>query len=106
MCQMTRIDENQEVIARITLAVHEYDRAEQMAAEEQADNDGDKPPLPVLASSHWKLGSPKPTVSAEQWELDAIGRHPFNHFESRLRAFLTEFLPDNERPSDSIKVCF
>lgn len=103
---MIWIDENQEAIARITLAVSEHDKAKQMAAEEEAENDRDKLPPVVAEHGYWRLGSPLATVSAEEWESNELGNHPFNHFEMWLREFLAEFLPDIEQPSHLLKACF
>lgn len=102
---MTQIDENQEAIARIHLAVKEYDSARQKEEEEQINNDGDKAPPPVAEGNHWKLGSDLPRISAEKWEdVKAPKDQTFHHFERRLREFLTAQLLPQEQPCNSLMV--
>ncbi|GJJ14316.1 hypothetical protein Clacol_008580 [Clathrus columnatus] len=95
LTEMTRIDENQEAMARITFAVDNYDMSQRLIAQEHADNDADEPPLSVGQGDHCKLGSPLHRVTVRDTELAESERPPFRHFEKKLREFLNEFLPQS-----------
>ncbi|KIJ48583.1 hypothetical protein M422DRAFT_162395 [Sphaerobolus stellatus SS14] len=102
--QMTRIDENQEAIARITMAVEQYDSSKVILNQEETENDGEEAPPPVVEGNHWKLGSPLPRVSAREWEISEGANPAFRHFESKLIAFLVEVLAEDDRPPQPILI--
>ncbi|KIJ52257.1 hypothetical protein M422DRAFT_129242, partial [Sphaerobolus stellatus SS14] len=56
--QMVCIDENQEAIARISMAVNSYDESQRAKNLEENENDGGEAPEPVITEGHWKLGAP------------------------------------------------
>ncbi|KIJ33594.1 hypothetical protein M422DRAFT_264356 [Sphaerobolus stellatus SS14] len=100
--QMVRIGENQEAIARITMAVEHYDRSKEALIEEEIENDGEEAPIPVIEGDHWKLGSPLRRISAREWETVEAGHPAFRRFEARLIEFLDQFLPADDRPTQPI----
>ncbi|KIJ31220.1 hypothetical protein M422DRAFT_267173 [Sphaerobolus stellatus SS14] len=100
--QMVRIDETQEAIARITMAVDQYDSSRYTMMQEEIENDGEEAPTPLIEGDHWKLGSPLQRISAQEWEPSQTGHSAFRRFESRLTAFLNEVLPADDRPQQPI----
>ncbi|KIJ50559.1 hypothetical protein M422DRAFT_245175 [Sphaerobolus stellatus SS14] len=102
--QMVRIDENQEAIARITMAVEHYDRSKEALIEEEIENDGEEASIPVIEGDHWKLGSPLRRISAREWETVEAGHPAFRRFEARLIEFLDQFLPVDDRPTQPILI--
>lgn len=66
---MAKIDENQEVIAQIRMAVDNYDNAQQLEEFKDADDNE----LPVQDTSfssgsdqpHWKVGSPEHSTTSK-----------------------------------------
>ncbi|KIJ43728.1 hypothetical protein M422DRAFT_169582, partial [Sphaerobolus stellatus SS14] len=102
--QMVRIDENQEAIARITMAVEHYDRAKEALTEEENENDGEEAPIAVIEGDHWKLGSPLRRISAREWETAELGagNSAFCRFESNLTKFLNDYLPADDRPRQPV----
>ncbi|KIJ35457.1 hypothetical protein M422DRAFT_180706 [Sphaerobolus stellatus SS14] len=100
--QMIKIDENQEAIARITMAVEHYDASKYVQSQEEDENDGEEAPPPVIEEAHWKLGSPLRRISARDWEISEAGNPAFRRFESKLTNFLTEILVEDDRPSQPL----
>ncbi|KIJ28811.1 hypothetical protein M422DRAFT_269862 [Sphaerobolus stellatus SS14] len=102
--QMTRIDENQEAIARIRTAVDIHDKLMDIALQEENITDGDECPKPIISQNHWSLGSPLRTISAKQYELRQVGRPGFRHFEKKLRSFLSDNIDAQERPLEPLEI--
>ncbi|KIJ49008.1 hypothetical protein M422DRAFT_246784, partial [Sphaerobolus stellatus SS14] len=102
--QMTRIDENQEAIARIRTAVDIHDKLMDIALQEENITDGDECPEPIISQNHWSLGSPLRTISAKQFELRQVGRPGFGHFEKKLRSFLSDNIDAQEKPLEPLEI--
>ena len=101
---MAQIDENQEAIAGITMAVDLYDASQRSIAREETENDGAESPPAIIEGEHWKLGAPLKRISARDWELLEGGNAAFRCFETRLTAFLAEYLPHEDLPASPIMV--
>ncbi|KAF8577619.1 hypothetical protein K439DRAFT_1664150 [Ramaria rubella] len=102
--QMVRIDENQEAMAHIRMAIDMQDKRHQEAfAVENATDDGEPPPEPVQSEHHWALGARQKKIYARQVE-EQNGDAAFRHFDSRLQTFLAETLPEESRPSEHLKI--
>ncbi|KAJ7166717.1 hypothetical protein C8R46DRAFT_996401 [Mycena filopes] len=94
--QMNVIDETQEAVARIRMAIDKYD--EQRADDEKEDepeldetpNEGSE----NLAS--WRFGAPDRLLNSRSFEgyLEAAG-HPVKDFDLMLRDFIAEQFPDD-----------
>jgi hypothetical protein len=94
MTQMVRIDENQEVIALIRMAIDNDNRAKIQAAVEE-----DVAELPIelqTADQHWNFGSPNGTRlnSQELERIFAPTNHDFISFDEHLRSFITHNFPE------------
>jgi hypothetical protein len=89
---MARIDENQEAIARIRMAVDNYDKA--MQKQQPADDEvPDKSEYLQFTSGQrlWALGALSQTTIAKSLENDTYMRHPdmlLRHLDCKLKAFL------------------
>lgn len=104
---MARIDENQEVIALIRMAVDNDKKAR--AFQDQSDADvvlhTDRP---SSSQHHWTFGSPSGTKlnSRELEKKFAPSDRDFVSFDERLRSFITHNFPDEVlRYEDLIYVC-
>ncbi|KIJ33992.1 hypothetical protein M422DRAFT_263948 [Sphaerobolus stellatus SS14] len=53
-----------EAIARITMAVEQYDWEKEVLTEGENGNDGEAP-IAVVEADHWKLGPPLPQIPLE-----------------------------------------
>ena len=91
---MVKIDENQEAIAAIRMAVDNYDKAMQDEAPE--DDEIPEPSELVqfnVAQRLWAFGAPERTTTAKALEQGVFAQHPdslFHHLDTRLKAFLRE----------------
>ena len=109
--QMVRIDENQEAIALIRMAIDDDNRARTLQA--QADVEDRVTELPReqelhSLDGHWTFGSPSGTWldSRELEEIFAPTNHDFLSFDERLRSFITHAFPEEApRYEDLIYVC-
>ena len=111
MLQMGRIDENQEVIAQIQLAIDAYDKSR------SPDNVLQDDELPTQEegnhaqrdSCSWCLGAPGQLTTAKQLETDfvqtGISSSLHNNFNMNLKEFLITNTTSNSIAADStIKV--
>jgi hypothetical protein len=115
--QMVRIDENQEAIALIRMAIDNDNKAWALQAQENVNDHGEvdsgKPESRLHGPErHWIFGSPHRTSSGtrvESRELEKIfvpTNHDFVSFDQRLRSFITHCFPeDAPRYEDMIYVC-
>ncbi|KAF8800477.1 hypothetical protein BYT27DRAFT_7262876 [Phlegmacium glaucopus] len=121
---MVQIDEKQEAIAKIRMAIDNdvAARAKIEAEAEISSEDFEEDSLPNPAQSiwtapdnidrhlpHWIFGSPeKPTNSCTlEPEMSALGDSSFTGFDEHLRDFLSLCLPDEAiRYEDPIMVSF
>lgn len=106
--QMARIDENQEAIARIRMAIDNYDRARRhLDAEEDEIPDDEELHKSVMDERHWSLGAPEKKTIAKN--LEQGFRQPsrfFRHFDRNLRSFLQKHITaDCVGKDEPIKVC-
>ncbi|KAF8582039.1 hypothetical protein K439DRAFT_1647685 [Ramaria rubella] len=84
--QMTHIDENQEAIACIRMAVDAYDA------------DSSEP------QGHWKLGAPEKHKTSKEIETDKKGNPTFQNFHKNLVAFLREICPSEKIDGIALKI--
>ena len=96
---MAKIDENQEVIATIRMAVDNYDR---MMRDQQPEAEEVPKPseLAQFKSGEclWALGAPERTTTAKILEQTIFVRHPdglLRNLDSRLKAFLRQHVSIN-----------
>jgi hypothetical protein len=110
MAQMVRIDENQEAIAIIRMAIDNNNRTQLL----EAQTSGDKPEPDLEeaerhgSEQHWIFGSPSGTrrSSQELEEALAPSNHDFISFDEHLRIFITHNFPEEApRYEDLIYVC-
>jgi hypothetical protein len=107
--QMTRIDENQEVIAQIRMTVDEAHRCPKSSARDDRNLPGQGvvsvADAADAASMHWKLGSPLRVTSSTALEAEMKHDKKFRRFHSHLREFLANNLLEETIPEGvSIKV--
>lgn len=83
---MARIDENKEALARIRLAVNEYDRI----LRQQLEDLEEITDPPNGQEHHWSVGSPLPWTTSLALAQDQTG--DYVRFDTNLRAFLSKFV--------------
>jgi len=93
---MVKIDENQEGIVRIQMAVDIHDLAVARILAEETENNGDTLPSAILHGSHWKLGSPLKMITAQEGERQKSTELAVRHFEAKPISFLQEHLPGEQ----------
>ena len=103
---MAKIDENQEAIARIRLAVDDYDREcrerhEQPSADELPDDSESLASLPSQKATaegphekSWSFGGRQPIRTALDVEESTKSNPVYRDFSRRLHSFLLEHLKD------------
>ena len=92
---MAKIDENQEVIARIQMLVDEYDKARQFRdAEDEELPDEEEQQKSAENQCHWSLGAPDRLLTAKVLEqLFEQRPSPFFHqFDRKLKSFLRKYI--------------
>ncbi|KAF8584403.1 hypothetical protein K439DRAFT_1646930 [Ramaria rubella] len=101
--QMVTIDENQEAVACIQMAVDAYDMA---AKEEAAEIGRDEKPkdTPSAPVGHWKLGSPDKHTTVKQIEDNNKGNVVFRGFSRNLMVFLHESFPNEQLTEAPVKI--
>ncbi|KAF8587172.1 hypothetical protein K439DRAFT_1645943 [Ramaria rubella] len=101
--QMVTIDENQEAVACIRMAVDAYDMA---AKEEAAEIGRDEKPkdTPSAPVGHWKLGSPDKHTTVKQIEDNNKGNVVFRGFSRNLMVFLHESFPNEQLTEAPVKI--
>lgn len=108
--QMARIDENQEVIARIRMLLDNYDKT-------QRSDDADNEELPDeeerhktnIAQRHWSLGAPEQVTTARalQQSFQHEQNSFYQQFEGKLKSFLRKNVSDDCIGKDEpLKVCW
>ena len=105
---MTRIDENQEAIARIRMNIDASD-AELRAQAEDIEEDHMKVQQTVQTAAtsqgHWKLGAPEKHVTTIQVTTEFEGHPPFQGFHKNLFKFLQKVFPEERIDGSPLKVC-
>jgi hypothetical protein len=107
VAQMAQIDEKQEAIAKIRMAI-DHDFAARAKIEADAEVDSEEDLLPNHARSiwaapdsvdghspHWKFGSPENPINSRalETEMSVLGAASFKEFDEHLRDFLSSCLP-------------
>ncbi|KAJ7033041.1 hypothetical protein C8F04DRAFT_958197, partial [Mycena alexandri] len=95
--QMDRIDENQEALARIRMAVDRYDDRRK-EDEQEDDMELDETASPgKLPSASWRFGSPERLVNSKSFEqsLELAGFR-VHDFDLMLRDFIAEHYPADQ----------
>ncbi|KAJ7655541.1 hypothetical protein B0H17DRAFT_956309 [Mycena rosella] len=89
--QMDRIDETQEAIARIRMAIDQSDRSCEEEEEPEAD---ETPNMSQVTSASWRFGAPERLVNSKSFGaiLKSSG-HTVHDFDSMLRDFIAENFP-------------
>jgi hypothetical protein len=97
---MAGIDENQEAIALIRMAIDDDTRSRTLQAQEIEDPATEFPTEPewpnLRVEQHWTFGSPSGTRSDSQ-DLEKIlapTDRDFFSFDERLRSFITDCFPE------------
>ncbi|KAK6966673.1 hypothetical protein R3P38DRAFT_2815922 [Favolaschia claudopus] len=88
--QMTRIDENQESIARIRMAIDEYEK-QRTLDEKEEDNIEESSNHSAITSASWRFGAPERITNSRAFTdiLKALG-HSIGDFDTMLRDFIAE----------------
>jgi hypothetical protein len=108
---MVRIDETQEAIAYIRMAVDNDDKARALQSQAEVNDSTETPREPELHNpeQHWSFGS-RSGGRLDTRELEknlATTDHDYISFDERLRAFITTTFPEEApRYEDLIYVCF
>jgi len=92
LSQMVRIDENQEAIARIRMAVNSHDKEVQRMNDELDKSDGEQLPPPTRTQAHWAVGSRQRKIELGLYEEQNSDNPAFRRFGSRLLSFFQETL--------------
>ncbi|KIJ44427.1 hypothetical protein M422DRAFT_252026 [Sphaerobolus stellatus SS14] len=96
--QVVRINENQEVIARIRMYVDLHDKENQRRLQELDESDGGHQLTPTEGREHWAIGSPLKPINVCQFELSKKDNPAFRHFTRQLTDFLQETIGGDECP--------
>ena len=106
---MVQIDENQEAIALIRMAIDNDKKAQTLQDQvDMGNNTEDYRSHGLDLYQHWTFGSPSGTQLESQVleEKFASTNHDFFSFNDRLRSFLTHWFPGNApHYEDLIYVC-
>ncbi|KAG6847873.1 hypothetical protein H0H93_005308 [Arthromyces matolae] len=120
--QMARIDETQEIVARIRMLIDNDKKAPELQETQSDEDEGDltelseqprsqtgpwEPPQTISgAPPHWKFGSP--SQRAESSDLESISEDShFVGFDEKLRTFLLEVVPEERlRFEDTIECAY
>ncbi|KAJ7077335.1 hypothetical protein C8R44DRAFT_896304 [Mycena epipterygia] len=91
---MSRFDETQEAIARIRMAIDNYDKSQREA--EENDEELDETPVDPQDTAHWAFGAPVPGRLMNSKALAELNRDSpaFENFDFRLREFISETFPE------------
>ncbi|KAK6966665.1 hypothetical protein R3P38DRAFT_3245650 [Favolaschia claudopus] len=81
---MTRIDENQESIARIRMAIDEYEK-QRTLDEKEEDNIEESSNHSAITSASWRFGAPERITNSRAFKdiLKALG-HSIGDFDTML----------------------
>lgn len=106
---MAKINENQEVVARIRMAINEYDEISRHHIVKDASPDEVPEPAEEMQQRHWKLGTPDLMTTAKIFEKEVSGgrsQSVYRTFEAKLKSFLRENVsPDCIGVNEDLKVC-
>lgn len=106
---MARIDENQEVIARIRMLIDNYDKTRRFEdAEDEELPDEEEQHKCEVDQRHWSLGAPDQATMARLLEQQFQQRPNtlFRQFEWKLKSFLRKHVsPDCIGKDEPLKVC-
>jgi hypothetical protein len=113
MAQMIRIDENQEAIAFIRMAIDDDDKARTLQTLVDVEDCAAELPSDVVESQipgqHWTFGSRTSSTRLDSRELEkdlAPTNRDFISFDERLRSFIVHNFPEEApRYEDLIHVC-
>ncbi|KAJ7153830.1 hypothetical protein C8R46DRAFT_912239 [Mycena filopes] len=89
------IDEREEAMARVQMAIDAWQRAQQ-------DNDleaSERTVIPVASETslhHWRLGAPMPRISARRLEAERKMDVAFRNFDMRLREYIAQYHPAHQ----------
>ncbi|KAJ7262011.1 hypothetical protein C8J57DRAFT_1719599 [Mycena rebaudengoi] len=96
---MDRIDETQEAIARIRMAIDRYDKQCVEDEREEEEEMDETPNVSKTTSASWRLGAPDHITNSRAFEDSLkLAGHSIRDFDSFLRDFIAENFP-NERIS-------
>lgn len=108
---MARINENQEVIARIRMLINNYDDARRFedAEDEELPNDEEQRKS-TENQRHWSLGAPGRVTTAraleQHFRTEQKTNNFFQHFEQKLKSFLQKHVSaDCVSKDEPLKVC-
>ena len=106
---MARIDENQEVIARIRMLINNYDKTRRFEdAEDEELPDEEEQHKCEVDQRHWSLGAPDQATTARLLEQQFQQRPNtlFRQFEWKLKSFSQKHVsPDCIGKDEPLKVC-
>ncbi|KAF8523994.1 hypothetical protein JB92DRAFT_2827152 [Gautieria morchelliformis] len=103
--QMTRIDENQEAIARIRMAIDAYEKElKDRNAEAEEEKKAQHNTQAAQPQGHWKLGSPEKHTTSMKLEESNKGNMVFQNFHKNLLGFLWHIFPEDNLDSMPMKV--
>lgn len=95
------MDENEETMARIQMAVDEW-----LKSREEDEKDQVLGPSNAESPAHWKLGSADPRITSVRIEAKNQSNPSFRHFNQKLREYLARHYPAYVvRPDQDIQVC-
>lgn len=99
---MAKIDENQEVIAQIRMAVDNYDDAQRLKefgdVEDELHGPGPDSDMTFSSGIGWKLGAPEYATTSKILQDDIFKNKTsrfFQSFDSKLKSFLREHVSAN-----------
>jgi len=101
---MIRIDENQESIARIRMAVDRHDEGIRRRSAELDKSDGGELPAPITTQGHWAIGSRQRKIDLGLYEEQHSENPAFRSFSSRLISFFREVLDSDKQLSKHFHV--
>jgi hypothetical protein len=93
--QMAQIDENQEVIASIRMAVDNYDKTRQLKdADDKKIPDEDEHARSDTKKHHWSVGAPEHSTTAKslKQEFQHKPSRFFQQFDTKLKSFLRKHI--------------
>ncbi|KAF8577038.1 hypothetical protein K439DRAFT_1622385 [Ramaria rubella] len=102
--QMTHIDENQEAIGCIRMAVDAYDAELKEQTGEIELQEKRKITSSSEPQGHWKLGAPEKHKTSKEIETDKKGNPTFRNFHKNLVAFLREICPSEKIDGIALKI--
>ncbi|KIJ24430.1 hypothetical protein M422DRAFT_274777 [Sphaerobolus stellatus SS14] len=103
--QITRIDKNQEAIARIRMFVdlNDAEISKAISAEDLTVGCG-PPPEPVYSQENYALGSPQTTLSIAVLQNKKANLPAYRSFGRKLQEFLGKELEEESRPSGFLTI--